>query len=290
MAGAGLHDWIEAQRIRPPSPMPWWYATFVFGLFVTLFSLHLAQVFPADAAGIHPGYGAPVLALEFARSEADLFAVFGAEGDPLQVARLAAMRAGNEQDYVFMLLYGAFLASGCYALWRELRRRWLLIAVALPILAALCDAYENWLLLDIQAAFTLGDYSPAMASLPWPVAAKFLLLTLTNIAIGYAMVQMGRWWQFAGTLILIPCLATVMALIAPGAFGWTLTAVIGAGWFGLLVMAAIGSYYALGRNRPLVDFEPDAPRRPHTADPEPEISLSLGRRRHFGRRKSDGDI
>lgn len=289
MAG-GLHDWIEVQRIRPPAPTPWWYATFVFGLFVTLFSLHLGQVFPADAAATHPGYGAPVLAFEFARNEADLIAVFGAEGDPLQVARLAAMRAGNEQDYIFMLLYGLFLASGCYALWRELRLRWLLVAVALPILAALCDAYENWLLLDIQAAYTLGDYSPAMASLPWPVAAKFLLLTLTNIAIGYAMVQMGRWWQFGGTLILIPCLATVMALIAPAAFGWTLAAVIGAGWFGLLMMAAIGSYYALGRRRPLVDFEPDTPQRRAVDRGEPPISLAPGRRRLFGRRTDDRGI
>ncbi|MBL8650734.1 MAG: hypothetical protein JNL35_10075 [Sphingopyxis sp.] len=286
----GFHDWIEVQRTRPPAPTPWWYATFIFGLFTALFSVHLGQVFPAEAAAMHPGYGTPVLALEFARNEADLFAIFGAEGDPMQVARLAAMRLGNEQDYIFMLLYGIFLASGCYGLWRELRLRWLLAAVALPVVAALCDAYENWLLLDIQAAFTLGDYSPVMASLPYPVAAKFLALTLTNVAIGYAMMQMGRWWQFAGTLILIPCLATIMALIAPAAFGWTLTAAIGAGWFGLLVMAAIGSWFALGRNQPLVDFEPDAPRRREAVSAEPEVSLAPDRRRHFGRRGDDRGI
>jgi uncharacterized protein (DUF58 family) len=122
------------------------------------------------------------------------------------------------------------------------------------------------------------------------VAAKFLLLTLTNVAIGTAMVQMGRWWQFAGTLILIPCLAAVMALIAPSAFGWTLTAAIGAGWFGLLGVAAIGSWHVLGRNRPLVDFEPDTEQRRAADRAEPEMSLAPGRRRHFGRRKTDGDI
>lgn len=289
MAG-GFHGWIEAQRTGPPAPTPWWYAAFILGLFTLLFGLHLGQVFPAGAAAIHPGYGTPVIAFEFARGEADLLAVFGAEGDPLQVARLAAMRAGNEQDYVFMLLYGAFLASGCYALWRELRLRWLLAAVALPVFAALCDAYENWLLLDIQAAFTLGDYSPAMAGLPWPVAAKFLALTATNIAVGTALAQMGRGWRFAGTLILIPCLATPMALIAPAAFGWTLTAAIGAGWLGLLVTAAIGSWHALGRGRPLVDFEPGAPQRREPPRPEPEVSLAPGRRRHFGRRGDDRGI
>ena len=287
MADGGLHYWIEAQRRRPPAPTRWWYAAFTAGIATLLFSLHLGRVFPAEAAGIHPGYGAPVIAFEFARSEADLFAVFGTSADPLQVARLAAMRAGNEQDYLFMLLYAGFLASGCFALWRELRLRWLLAATLLPVFAALCDAYENWLLFDIQAAFTLGDYSPAMASLPWPVAAKFLALTLTNAALGYAMVQMGRWWQFAGTLILIPCLATIMALIAPAAFGWTLTAAIGAGWFALLATAAIGACHALLRREPLVNFDPDTPRRRAADRNDPEISLAPGKRRHFGRRKED---
>jgi hypothetical protein len=287
MAGGGLHHWIEVQRTRPPAPTRWWYAALAAGIATLLFSLHLGRVFPAEAAGIHPGYGAPVIAFEFARSEADLFAVFGTSADPLQVARLAAMRAGNEQDYLFMLLYAAFLGSGCFALWRELRLRWLLAAALLPVFAALCDAYENWLLFDIQAAFTLGDYSPAMASLPWPVAAKFLALTLTNAAIGYAMVQMGRWWQFAGTLVLIPCLATIMALIAPAGFGWTLTAAIGAGWFALLVTAAIGSWSALLRAAPLVNFDPDTPRRRIADRGEPDISLTPGKRRHFGRRKED---
>src|SRR3546814_13685976 len=75
------------------------------------------------------------------------------------------MRTGGERDYLYMLLYAGFLVSGCIALWRELRLRAMLAAALLPVAAALCDAWENWLLLDIQAAFTLGDYSPAMANL-----------------------------------------------------------------------------------------------------------------------------
>src|SRR3546814_3515127 len=121
-----------------------------------------------------------------------------------------------------MLLYGGFLVSGCIALWRELRLRGLLAAALLPIGAALCDAWENWLLFDIQAAFTLGDYSPAMASLPWPVAAKFILLALANLAIGYGMMQLGRRWQLPAALVMAPTIAVALALAAPPAFGWPL--------------------------------------------------------------------
>src|SRR3546814_19151593 len=91
------------------------------------------------------------------------------------VSRLAAMRAGNEGDYLFMLLYAGFVGCGLFALWRELRSRVLFAAIALPVAAALCDAWENTLLFDIQTAFPLGDFSPAMASLPSPFAAQFLL-------------------------------------------------------------------------------------------------------------------
>lgn len=274
----GLQHWIEAQRARPPAPTRLWVWTLAFGIAALLFGLHLGQVFPQAGHDIAPGYGAPVLAFEFAGSQADLEAIFGFFTDPQQVTRLAAMRAGNEQDYLYMLLYAAFLGCGCLALWRELRLRPLLAAAALPVIAALCDAWENWLLFDIQAAFTLGDYSPAMASLPYPVAAKFLLLAAANVAIGAAATQMGRWWALFGTVAILAAIPTVMAIITPAAFAWALIPSAAGGWILLLALAATGSWQALVRGRPLADFdtaapEPDEPRAAEPARP------AFGRRR-----------
>lgn len=206
-----------------------------------------------------PGYGAPVLAFEFATTQNDLIAIFGDAADPAQSTRLAEMQAGNEQDYLFMLLYAAFLSAGCWALWREVRRPMLLLGVVMPILAALFDAWENWLLFAIQAAFTLGEFAPELATLGAPVAAKFLLLTATNIVIGLGLMAIpGRGWQLAGVLIIVPCVTTVMALIAPMAFGWTLAPAIAAGWVALLGTAALGSWRALARKQPLARFSDDA--------------------------------
>ena len=111
-----LQQWIEAQRERPPAPTRAWLWTLAFGIAVLLFGLRLTQVFPQSGHDIAPGYGAPVLAFEFAGSQADHEAIFGFFTDPQQVTRLAAMRAGNEQDYLYMLLYAGFLTSGCVAL------------------------------------------------------------------------------------------------------------------------------------------------------------------------------
>lgn len=275
----GLQRRIEEQRTRPPAPTRAWLWTLAFGIATLLFGLHLTQVFPQTGHDIAPGYGPPVLAFEFAGGQADLEAIFGFFTDPQQVTRLAAMRTGNERDYLYMLLYAGFLASGCIALWRELRLRALLAAAVLPVAAALCDAWENYLLFDIQAAFTLGDYSPAMASLPYPVAAKFLLLGLTNVVIGAASTQIGRWWALFGTIAILAAIPTVMAIITPAAFAWALIPSAAGGWLLLLVLAAAGSWRALVRKRPLVDLDDTAPF-------PGEHRAASPARRVFGRRRT----
>ena len=275
----GLQHWIEVQRTRPAAPTRAWVWTLAFGIATLLFGLHLTQVFPQTGHDIAPGYGPPVLAFEFAGGQADLEAIFGFATDPRQVKRLAAMRTGNERDYLYMLLYAGFLASGCLALWRELRLRALLAATALPIAAALCDAWENWLLFDIQAAFTLGDYSPAMASLPYPVAAKFLLLAATNVVIGAAAMQLGRWWALFGTLAILAAIPAVMAIITPAAFAWALIPSAAAGWLLLLALAAAGSWRAFAHKRPLADWNDPVP--------EPAVPDAVApARRVFGRRRA----
>lgn len=274
----GLQHWIEAQHTRPPAPSRAWVWTLAFGIATLLFGLYLTQVFPQTGHDIAPGYGAPVLAFEFAGSQADLEAIFGFFTDPQQVTRLAAMRAGNESDYLYMLLYAGFLVSGCIALWRELRHRALLAAAVLPVAAALCDAWENWLLFDIQAAFTLGDYSPAMASLPYPVAAKFLLLAATNVVIGAAAMQLGRWWALFGTLAILAAIPTAMAIVTPAAFAWALIPSAAGGWLLLLALAGAGSWQALARKRALVGWSDTAP-EPAASETAPAARRVFGRRR-----------
>lgn len=274
----GLQHWIEAQRTRPAAPTRAWVWTLVFGIATLLFGLYLGQVFPQTGHDIAPGYGAPVLAFEFAGGQADLEAIFGFYTDSEQVTRLAAMRTGNERDYLYMLLYAGFLASGCIALWHELRLRALLAAAVLPIAAALCDAWENYLLFDIQAAFTLGDYSPAMASLPYPVAAKFLLLAVTNVMIGAAATQIGRWWALFGTIAILAAIPTVMAIITPAAFAWALIPSAAGGWLLLLTLSVAGCWQAFARRHPLVD--PDGTVAvPGEPQPAPQGRRVFGRRR-----------
>src|SRR3546814_17684192 len=95
--GSRLRHWFDAQRTRRAAPTRAWYGALAFGIATLLFGIKLAAAFPATGAGFADGYGSPVIAFEFVRGQAALLAVFGPESDPMQVARLAAMRAGNEE-------------------------------------------------------------------------------------------------------------------------------------------------------------------------------------------------
>src|SRR3546814_8686680 len=86
------------------------------------------------------------------------------------------------------------------------------------------------------------------------------------------MMQLGRRWQLPAALATAPVIAVAMALAVPPAFGWTLGAAIGAGWIGLLLLAAIGSWRALVRKRPLVDFE--ARSEEHTSELQSLMRIS----------------
>ncbi len=248
--------WVEAEQARPPAPVAAWAGVFALGLATLLMAAHLATVFPASGYAVPPGFGAPVLAFEFARDMRDLAAIFGPEGDPLRDVRLAMMQSGNELDYLFLLIYAAFLSLGCWCLWRETRRPLVLLGAVMPWLAAAFDAVENWLLFGIQAAFVVGEYSPDLAGLWLPVTTKFLLLGATNLVIGLALGQLGsRALALVGALTVAPLVALVMALIAPMAFGWTLVAAIGGGWLALTGVAAAATWKLAARRAPLVNFD-----------------------------------
>ena len=87
----------------------WWFATFLFGVAVLLFGASLSGIFPASGHAVEPGYGSPVLAFEFARSQDDLVAIFGADTDPLQDERVAD---AQEKDMRHAMLVEAMTGGG----------------------------------------------------------------------------------------------------------------------------------------------------------------------------------
>ena len=80
------------------------------------------------------------------------------------------------------------------------------------------------------------------------------LVAVANVAIGLALAQIGHWGLLFGSLVIAAAVPTVMGLVAPENFGWTLVAAIGGGWIALLATAAIACWQAVVRKRPVADF------------------------------------
>ncbi|MBU7588572.1 MAG: hypothetical protein KAF42_05080 [Sphingopyxis terrae] len=70
----------------------WWLAALFLGFGTITVGLWLSHTFPQDSFAAEPGYGAPVLAFEFAGGQDDLLAIFGPDSDARQAGRVAAMR------------------------------------------------------------------------------------------------------------------------------------------------------------------------------------------------------
>lgn len=140
---------------------------------VTMFT-----IFPASAE-LNRGFWSPVLAFEFAMSEADLGFLTGS-GDEATRLR-AAMDAGHQWDMFFPFAYGGLLAALLVqrALGRE-RLMWIGVPFALATIPT--DIRENLVLLDITATLARGE--SAVPLLPALYVATWLKWGALAVAMG----------------------------------------------------------------------------------------------------------
>jgi len=209
-----------------------WRACLCWGLATLAVSQSFALVMPAALA--HPIPGAnidnPVLAFEFARSPADLDAIFGTVGDPQRAVRITGMNRGNLLDYLFMLVYGSFLFAFFAATATETGdRRWLRIGWLGPI-AGCADGIENGLLLSIGTAMT--NPWPELGFLPFPVWTKFVLLAAASAANAFAFIRM-RAWPLAVACVPAP-LAIWWGAAEPMRYGQSAASTIALCWAAML--------------------------------------------------------
>lgn len=224
-----------------------WRACLMWGLATLAVAQSFALVMPQSMA--HPIPGAsidnPVLAFEFARTQAHLDAVFGLAGDPQRDARIAGMMRGNILDYLFMVVYGSFVLAFFGATATTLgRARWWYAGWLGP-LAAAADAVENALLLSINADMTASEVE--LTWLPWPVWAKFCGLAL---ACGLAAIALARQRAWFAALLCLPApLMIGFGIASPLRWGQPGVSAIAVGWVAMLGWAAWLAWRAGGAPR-----------------------------------------
>lgn len=222
-----------------------WVACAAAGLIILVMSSLIMSHFPSDAASDVSGYGSPVIAFEFARVPADLWAVFGVDGDPERARRIAMMDHGNRSDFLFMSIYTIFGALFGMAA----RRRYVMLGSVIfvaAVIAGLADMVETRTLLAITAQMTQGVTAPdGLATLWMPVTLKFIMLAVSIVGAGlFIMSRDGMIWTALGALTVLSALLSLPALLSTVNLGYLLTMSVGLGWSLMLAYALMRSFRA----------------------------------------------
>ncbi len=184
------------------------------------------------------GY-APILAFEFARSVADLHALFGDAPSDCRTTLVAGLNRVNLGDnLLFIPTYGAFLVLSLLALRPRFPQR-ALVAIACVVIACAFDYAENACLGPLAVNPDLA--SSWLALLPWATGGKWLLLAVGG-ALGGSMLGEKpaiRWLATVACALGLVVILLVLAL--PHVFGRFASVAVGVSWIALLLADVSGA-------------------------------------------------
>lgn len=127
-------------------------------------SLFISSLFPAEAAWMPEGFQVPIIAYEFLQTEAEVQQFFGAPSTERE-AWIAAMYKGHQWDYLYLVIYGVFLAAwGYFAVLQTKNQSFYAICI-LAVLASLSDVFENFQLVAILSKIDTGGMTSELDKL-----------------------------------------------------------------------------------------------------------------------------
>ncbi|MBI9075416.1 MAG: hypothetical protein JEZ02_08410 [Desulfatibacillum sp.] len=190
----------------------------LIGLLVVLMSTAMLFVFPTKAPGLPEGFATPIIAFEFAKSPADIITLFGPKDSPERDAMVRSMDLGNKLDYVYMVLYTAFLALFSVQVVRRTGLRIFYLAAGLAGVALVGDALENLRLFAITSSLDTMDIEADLAALHVFTWAKWGSLALIFPALSPYFFKGGRFSMTIGIVGIFCPVLGIAGYFHPGAF------------------------------------------------------------------------
>jgi hypothetical protein len=175
-------------------------------------SIVLLCVFPSRLPSLPRGFFTPIIAFEFVRTADDVETIFGPADSPQRPEIVRAMDLGNRLDYIYMVLYAAFLAVFSRTCARITGRKLFYIPMGLAGVALAADALENIQLLGITANLASMDIGRYLARLHLMTWAKWGSLALVFLFLVPYFSKGGRYAR------VIAGVAIVCAVLAAAAF------------------------------------------------------------------------
>jgi len=190
--------------------------TGILGLGTILMTLVMTAIGPRPAAPLPAGFVTPVLAYEFATTDADVAALFAPIGQPAGEPVRVAMDRVNRLDFLYIVLYGGFLTTFALVCARATRRPVFLLAAGLAPLIMLADVLENIQLLTITARLGMPDMAANLARLHWFTWLKWGGLALWFLLMRPYFLARGSFGRAIALASFLPLALGVVAFLWPG--------------------------------------------------------------------------
>jgi hypothetical protein len=151
------------------------------GIVVIAISLILIGINPKEAPAMPDGFKTPILAFEFVKTNQEVIDLFGSDAET-RADLVQAFDLGNNVDFVYMVLYSAFLFSFAATAVKQSGHKLFYLGSLLAAVIFLGDLLENVQLLRITAVIDSGNFDPQLALLPiftwvkWGGLALYFLL------------------------------------------------------------------------------------------------------------------
>ena len=184
----------------------------IIGIGALAMTLFLSLIGPRQTGPLPDGFLTPVMAFEFAESEAEVYRLFEPEGSA------AGMDRVNRWDFLYMALYSSFIGIFALAAARRTGRLLFYAAAVLALVILLADAMENIQLLGLTYRMQLDGGSLAATLdrlrlytwLKWGGLAIYFLLIAP-----YFYTQSGAW-RWVWLVALLPAFFASAALLTRG--------------------------------------------------------------------------
>lgn len=184
----------------------------ILGIGALAMTLILSFVGPRVTGPLPAGFLTPVMAFEFAESEAEVYRLFEPPGSADGMDRL------NRWDFLYMALYSSFLGIFALAAARRTDRTLFYIAAALALVILYADAMENAQLLGLTSRLQLDGGSLAATLdrlylytwLKWGGLAVYFLLISTYFS------RLSGWWRWVWLVTLLPAILATAAFLERG--------------------------------------------------------------------------
>lgn len=172
------------------------------GIAVIVMSILLMCVFPSRSPSLPAGFFTPIIAFEFIESTEEVYQLFGDMTSPTYQDMVRAMDRGNRLDFIYMLLYSAFLFFFSIQCSRETGQKLFYLGAVISVVVLTGDFMENLQLLGITSKLQAGTFEGELMALKiftwqkWGGIATICLILIPYFIKGKLFGKIIALWGF----------------------------------------------------------------------------------------------